>query len=603
MASKLLKRLSQELTLRSSSRDSLSYVNSNSSYGEEEDTDSFDGWLTKAAVTQKLTTTISTAPITPRGLHKRKSLVNLTEEILNEKAISSIATNTLEHEFISASPVLSSLLDSVVQQESPNFDVDSDESHDEYSDYQPVDDDDKLPLINNSNVVELICEYESPSEDTITVTDDDDDDDEEEEEPDSECIEEELIMEQIHYNCVDHLQEAQQEHAILFTGEYTGILACKTTEMKLFYACRMSNNRGLATLQRLLLQLGTDNSFDSIRDQSSNNCTLMHAAASGNNIDCMQLLVELGSDVNSLDNLYATPLHYACARGCHESVHFLATNGAHINAKDQYEAFPLLVAMTNNYPELMRTLVLYNADVHLKGKKGDSCLHIASRKGYRKRMNILIDELNASIYRLNSDNEHVLFCCLQHPSITQSICDRVDYKGMTKMVSSVNVRGRTVFHVASDNGYLESLLVIIQSLTQKVQTDTKTLDTLLELRMNELDNDGFAPIHLATRSDHENVVKILAGCIQVNINSKDKRNGNTALHLAIIANNVTLVQMLVELGGADLTIKNNSGDSCEALAKNAGIEILKPTSLKRRVSRTISKMLLPIASTNKRKSQ
>jgi hypothetical protein len=61
----------------------------------------------------------------------------------------------------------------------------------------------------------------------------------------------------------------------------------------------------------------------------------------GNHLGCMQLLLQAGQDVNAPDMCLATPIHYACDRGCLEAVQLLLYAGGNVSSRDCYGRAPL----------------------------------------------------------------------------------------------------------------------------------------------------------------------------------------------------------------------------------------------------------------------
>lgn len=335
--------------------------------------------------------------------------------------------------------------------------------------------------------------------------------------------------------------------------------------------------------------------------------TLMHAAARANNYQCMQILYNYGADLNALDSIRATPLHYACANNSKEAVCFLLLNKADPNVQDLYQTYPLLIAMRNNCLEVIKMLTLCRADIHLKGVKGDTCLHVAAREGYLKRVKFLVEECSASVSRLNREHENVLFSAISNYSIVFYICDHVGKYGsfqiLCKLVRVMSRLGKTVFHEAVAGGYLKSLLVIIQALikfgtrvnnsstttndefseSQDIvspidngfdQKNLKAVQEFIAQRLNEFDLEtGLAPIHTAVIKGHSKIVKYLSLCSEVNIDIKDKKLGNTAMHYAIENKNQEIIDILLNIGNANIKKRNKSKKSCKILAEQLGVQL------------------------------
>lgn len=61
--------------------------------------------------------------------------------------------------------------------------------------------------------------------------------------------------------------------------------------------------------------------------QNRDGMTALHIAVAARNLEAVQLLIELGSSVDLVDNEQRTPLHYAAEQGYPEIVKFLLCNG------------------------------------------------------------------------------------------------------------------------------------------------------------------------------------------------------------------------------------------------------------------------------------
>lgn len=71
-------------------------------------------------------------------------------------------------------------------------------------------------------------------------------------------------------------------------------------------------------------------------------------------------------------------------------------------------------------------------------------------------------------------------------------------------------------------------------------------------------NSGKSPIHICAELNHYQSLKYLLLHADININQKDQKNGNSALHYAVLNNHIESVQILVQFG-CEKSIFNNEG--------------------------------------------
>lgn len=87
----------------------------------------------------------------------------------------------------------------------------------------------------------------------------------------------------------------------------------------------------------------------------------------------VQLLLEVGADVEAKNRAGETTIFPACKRGL-GIVKRLAEHGADIDARCKYEATPLMSACENNDLEIVKYLVKSGADINAEDKSGESVL-------------------------------------------------------------------------------------------------------------------------------------------------------------------------------------------------------------------------------------
>ena len=87
----------------------------------------------------------------------------------------------------------------------------------------------------------------------------------------------------------------------------------------------------------------------------------IHEAADEGNIEVVKQHLADGSDVNEMDDVQMTPLHYAYTK---EIPELLIENGADVNAKDDGRGTPLNDAAFSGHKEIVELLIAKAAEVN-----------------------------------------------------------------------------------------------------------------------------------------------------------------------------------------------------------------------------------------------
>ena len=126
----------------------------------------------------------------------------------------------------------------------------------------------------------------------------------------------------------------------------------------LLFAARQGNAKCLNEL------LKTDFNVNARCDAEGH--VLLHSAVQGEQLDCLRILIEHGSDVNVKAFSSATPLHYAARRKLKECAQLLIDNGADVNALTNVHQTPLHCATINGQYDIMKLLIEKGANVNVK---------------------------------------------------------------------------------------------------------------------------------------------------------------------------------------------------------------------------------------------
>nr|XP_023956204.1 ankyrin repeat domain-containing protein 2 isoform X2 [Chrysemys picta bellii] len=99
-------------------------------------------------------------------------------------------------------------------------------------------------------------------------------------------------------------------------------------------------------------------------------CTAVHWACRGGQLDAVKLLQDRGADLNLKDKLMSTPLHVATRTGQTEIVEHLINTGVDVNSRDREGDSALHDAVRLNRYKIIKMLILCGADMMAQNLAG-----------------------------------------------------------------------------------------------------------------------------------------------------------------------------------------------------------------------------------------
>ena len=139
----------------------------------------------------------------------------------------------------------------------------------------------------------------------------------------------------------------------------------------------------MATRHKLLRDARAD-----VDNYNDNGYTALMAAARGDHVKCVKLLLQAGADVNlyTNDNSFTA---IQCAKS-EECLELLIQAGADVNITYSYEAYPLISCARRRKPKMVEMLLNAGADVNCRDKAGYTALNAAAAKGDDQCVDLLI---------------------------------------------------------------------------------------------------------------------------------------------------------------------------------------------------------------------
>uniref|UniRef100_A0A3Q2P2S6 Ankyrin repeat domain 52 n=1 Tax=Fundulus heteroclitus TaxID=8078 RepID=A0A3Q2P2S6_FUNHE len=265
--------------------------------------------------------------------------------------------------------------------------------------------------------------------------------------------------------------------------------------------------------------------------------TCLHAAASGGNVECLNLLINNGAELDIKDDLGRSPLHYAAANGNSQCTISLVRAGAEVNEADLTGCSPLHYAAASHtfsgkskqkyllklkevffflfYFRCLDFLLDNGANPTLKNSMGYSAVHYAAAYGNKQHLELLLE---------------ISFNCLE------------------EVESNIPV---SPLHLAAYYGHCEALYLLCETLVS------------LDVR----DIDGQTALHLAAKRGFSKCVEVLLEH-QASYTLKDYKQKRTALHAAAAEGQVDCLLLLVnrEQSAAVIDCQDAQGQTALILA-------------------------------------
>ncbi|WP_425385027.1 ankyrin repeat domain-containing protein [Wolbachia endosymbiont (group B) of Schoenobius gigantella] len=238
-----------------------------------------------------------------------------------------------------------------------------------------------------------------------------------------------------------------------------------------------------------------------------------------NNSNIVKLLVNNGADINAKDNESWMPLHWAVQLGSLDVVKYLVERGANINALTADGRTPLDLAAQKNRVNVIEFLKKAQLDL-------DKELLTAVQDGDLNKVEGLANQ-GAGLNTKGSNDWTLL-----HFAVFSNKFDIVKFLlDKNANIKAKDVYGNTPLHVAAQ---YDSKLEIVEFLLDRNASG-----------INDVNNNGSTPLHLAIQGNKPSTVKLLLNK-GANINAKDK-DGKTPLDLAVQEGYTDIIQIIEQV--------------------------------------------------------
>ena len=307
---------------------------------------------------------------------------------------------------------------------------------------------------------------------------------------------------------------------------------------------------------------------------------LFDACAYGH-LKAAQVLVDYGkADVKAKMWKGQTVLNVACEFGHLDTIRWAIEKGVDVNERDEFGKSAVWVAASFGYPKVVEMLIEFGADVNVADIEiGHTPLERTVSFAHVDVMEILLKngaecDIKNLLMAAQSDHVEAATLLLKHVDVNASSEDGgntalgfASCHGNAKMVqcliahgADVNMRGHTYpLTAATLHGHADVMQVLLEH----------------GANVEQVDENGFRPLHVAVIDENLESVKVLVEQGQADINAYENPLENfesscTPLCIASIYGNLDIVRYLIAQE-ADLSLSEKpSGTSPLALAIKKG---------------------------------
>ena len=286
-----------------------------------------------------------------------------------------------------------------------------------------------------------------------------------------------------------------------------------------------------------------------LNHQEYRNFTALHFAVQEKHGDLVQVLIDVGADIETKTDTGRSPLHLASLSGALTTVMMLVKAGADVRATDSNRDTCLTLAAHFGHTDTVRYLVgLPEVDLnHQDSKNYNTALHVAVERKHGNVVQVLIDA-GADIETRNDEGRSPLHLA----SISGELTTMKMLVKAGADVRDTDADGDTCLTLAAYDGHTDTVRYLL---------------CLPEVDLNHQDSDNYTALHVAVNEKHGDVVQVLIGA-GADIETRNDKGGSP-LHTASISGELTTVKMLVE-AGADVRATTAQRDTCLTLAAYLG---------------------------------
>lgn len=257
-----------------------------------------------------------------------------------------------------------------------------------------------------------------------------------------------------------------------------------------------------------------------IRDP--NHMTLAHNAAWQGNIDCLSAVLDIDSSLALDTRPGLSVLHILALRGHHDGLgDLVATHKLDPNIACWDNRTPLHMAVEGEHVGCVDELVRVGADLNAAGTRDKNTpLLLACSIGSAKCIRTLLQRYRADLDVVNTHKRSALHLVCANGCLRSTKTLLRFWKN--RPLNPIDHVGDTPLHVATENGFINSALLLVE----RVQTSRTSLRSLLD----GTNMHGMTPMHIACKNGFSGITECFAKH-GADVTMTDHR-GYTPLHWA-----------------------------------------------------------------------
>uniref|UniRef100_A0A673AM45 Ion transport domain-containing protein n=1 Tax=Sphaeramia orbicularis TaxID=375764 RepID=A0A673AM45_9TELE len=359
-------------------------------------------------------------------------------------------------------------------------------------------------------------------------------------------------------NHINYLDKSKSSplHLAVRGGNIDAIRLCLISGAKIDQSTPLHLACTQGAIEVVRMMLSSVDKVEDVINLTDGACqTPLHRATIFDHTELAEYLISLvnkGADFNSIDCKGNTPLLLATSCGAWKTVALLLSKGANVNVKDRCGCNFLHLAILQpkglkNLPEEVLQVTCLKALVSCEDNEGCTPLHYACRLGIHDSVkNMLGLSGQLGLECKSKDKKSALHFAAQYGRI--NTCHQLlDSIKDSRLLNEGDERGQTPLHLASAGGHTK----VVQLLLRKGA-------------LFHSDYKGWTCLHHAAAEGYTQTMDILLSA-HIKLLDKIDEDGNTALHVAARQGHVAAVKLLLSRGAEILLNKNDTSFLHEAV--------------------------------------